>query len=110
MLVVDPWHWLQADGALPPTGSRSRSQMIRVARVIEYGGPLPAGSARETLLECSRRSSSRRCDGMLWVTKLTDDALLAFCATCKGEHMLVHNWQKTKWARGLGPPVRMKRT
>jgi hypothetical protein len=40
VLVVDPWHWLEKDGTFPTNNLRLRRRIIRVARFIEYGGPL----------------------------------------------------------------------
>lgn len=40
MLVVDPWHWLTEDGHFPDNNMRLRRQILRIARLIEYGGPL----------------------------------------------------------------------
>ena len=51
MLIVDPWHWLDKDGDLPVDNARLRRQVLRVARLIEYGGPLLPLHTRETLVE-----------------------------------------------------------
>lgn len=40
MLVVDPWHGLTEDGHLPDDNMRLRRRVLRIARLIEYGGPL----------------------------------------------------------------------
>jgi hypothetical protein len=40
MLIVDPHHWLDENGDLPVDNPRLRRQVLRVARLIEYGGPL----------------------------------------------------------------------
>ena len=55
MLVVDPRHWLMEDGDLPKTNLRLRRQALRVARLIDYGGPLAVGESREPLVECTKR-------------------------------------------------------
>src|SRR5439155_19478552 len=37
LLVVDPWHWLDANGALPANNARLRRRLLEVLRVVEYG-------------------------------------------------------------------------
>jgi hypothetical protein len=107
MLIVDPWHWLAEDGSIPTSNSRLRTNVLKVARLIEYGGPLVRGQSRETLIECRRRPKGRLCGGLFSVAKLEDDALLAFCPECGSEQVLIHNWQGTRWAQGPAQPVRM---
>src|SRR5262249_8893553 len=51
MVVVDPHHWLLEDGSLPTENLRLRRRALRIARTIEYGGPLRRGETRETLVE-----------------------------------------------------------
>ncbi len=48
MLIVDPNHWLEDDGCLPASNPRLRRQALRVARLVEYGGPLKTGQFRNT--------------------------------------------------------------
>lgn len=102
MLVVDPWHWLQPDGSLAEE-PRLRTRTIRVARLIEAGGPLPKLTAREVLVECEKRPGGRPCRALLVVTKLEDDTILAACPECEVEDTHISNWQTTPWANGLTP-------
>ena len=104
-LVVDPWHWLTPDGEIPSNQPRLRRNVLQVARVIEYGATLPPGQCRQTLLECTKRPGGLRCQGLLWVEKGADESLLAFCPECQTDHLLVHNWQGTRWAQGQLRPV-----
>lgn len=101
MLVVDPWHWLNANGTLPDGNLRLRRQVLRVARYIEYGGPLKPGESRETLIECTRRPDRKPCLGLLWVLKTEEDAIVAVCSACSANEAVVHNWQGTPWAEGV---------
>jgi hypothetical protein len=55
MLIVDPWHWLTEAGDFPLDNARLFRRVLRVARFIEYGGPLKKSEMRETLIECKRR-------------------------------------------------------
>ena len=105
MLVVDPWHWLAPDGSFPENAPRLRKNILRVARLIEYGGPLLPLEGRETLVECQKRVKRSRCPGLLWVVKTADDEIHAFCAACKADDTLISNWQNTPWADGPMPPV-----
>ena len=105
MLVVDPWHWLTPDGNLPADNPPLRKQVLRVAQVIEYGGPLLKGARRETLICCTRRPNRKPCIGLLWVEKTEQDSIHAFCPTCRTGEMLVSNWQDTIWAEGPMEPL-----
>ncbi len=104
MIVVDPHHWMTEEGDIPEI-PRLRSQMLRVATLIEYGGPMARMHGRETLLPCSRRPGRKPCPGLLVVVKRADDALHAFCPTCGSNEFLIHDWQDTPWAEGPMEPV-----
>jgi hypothetical protein len=105
MLTVDPWHWLDEHGNPPTNNLRIRRQVLRVARLIEYGGPLKQGESRETLIECTRRPGGKPCLGLLWVAKTDQDNIEAFCIVCRRLEVMVHNWQDTDWADGPMEPV-----
>ena len=107
MLVLDPWHWLAPDGSLPRDNPTLRKRVLRVARLIEYGGPLLPLEGRETLVECGKRLGRRRCPGLLWVVKTEEDEIHAFCAECRSDDSLIANWQSTRWADGPTPPVEL---
>jgi hypothetical protein len=77
MLVVDPRHWLDANGTLPTDNLRLRRQVLRVARFIEYGGPLKPLECRETLMECRKRPGGKPCTGLMWVGKTGRDDIQA---------------------------------
>jgi len=100
--VIDIRHWLDEDGfpARPV-----RKQALRVARLIEYGGPLEIGHTRATLVECSRRGDRRPCEGLLWVVKADARTIEAFCAMCRREHLLISGWEDTEWADGPMEPL-----
>jgi hypothetical protein len=53
VLVVDPWHWLTEDGDFLVDNPRLYRRMLRIARLIEYGGKLQKNETRETLVECA---------------------------------------------------------
>ncbi len=97
LLVVDPWDWLDKDGQFLLDNPRLYRRTLRIARFIEYGGPL---QKNETLIECKRRPKGKPCIGLMWVDKTEDDGILAHCVVCKTEEALVHNWQETEWASG----------
>lgn len=77
-----------------------------MARLIEYGGQLEPGQVRETLVECSRRPKRKPCPGLLWVEKLPDETIAAFCLVCQMEETFIHHWQETMWADGPMEPER----
>jgi hypothetical protein len=101
MLIVDPWHWLDSNGNLPAGNPRLRRQMLRVARFIEYGGPLKMFECRETLMECARRPNGKPCTGLMWVAKVEGDEIRAFCRVCGSDEAAIHNWHETEWANGM---------
>ncbi len=102
--IVNPAHWLTAEGLIPDD-PRIRSKIIRVAQCIEAGGPLARGHSRETLAPCRRRPGRKACLGFLWVLKEVDDSILAFCAVCRADEFLIHDWEDTQWAEGPMEPV-----
>lgn len=100
--VINIQHWLDENGdPAPPL----RRRVLRVARLIEYGGPLEVGHARATLVECGRRVSRRACEGLLWVVKKDAGTIEAFCVECRREHMLISGWEITEWADGPMEPL-----
>jgi hypothetical protein len=105
MLVVNPWHWLTKDGGFIVEEPRLYRRMFRIARVIEYGGPLQRGKMRETLVECKRRVRGSACLGVMWVAKTDRDEILARCVACRNEEALIHGWQDRDWASGMMDPV-----
>jgi len=64
VITVNPWHWLKENGSLPEE-PRLRKQALLVAQCIEYGGPLPRGHARETLIACRRKLNKKPCPCVL---------------------------------------------
>jgi hypothetical protein len=100
-MVVDIRHWL--DEAGQPAGP-VRRQALRIARLIEYGGPLQARQFRQTLVECSRRVQRKPCEGLLWVEKQQDGRIVAFCRMCEKEEIYISGWEETEWADGPMEP------
>lgn len=98
MLIVDPWHWLNSNGEIPTEYPQLRTRLLGVLRVIEYGSALKQGASCDTLIECKKRPGGRRCLGLLRVVKTENDSLYAYCPECGTEHLLVSNWQTTRWA------------
>jgi hypothetical protein len=101
LLTVDPWHWLADDGGFLYDNPRLHRRMLRIARFIEYGGPLEKNETRETLIECKRRPKGKACLGLMWVVKTEDDGIFAHCVACRNEEAFIHNWQETEWAHGM---------
>ncbi len=105
MLVVDIRHWLTPDLSLPTDNLRLRRQVLKIARLVEYGGPLPPGHTRETLVECSRRPNRQQCLGLLWVTKQDVETIFAHCLICGGDQIHISGWEDTDWAEGPMEPA-----
>lgn len=102
-LSVDIRDWLNDNDE--PATPELRSRVLRLARLIEYGGTLKAGETRLTLVECSRRPGRRACEGLLWVTKTEDDYLVASCPACEDETITISGWQDTLYAEGPPEPL-----
>lgn len=100
--VINIQHWLDENGAPAPA---VRRHALRVARLIEYGGLLPVGHLRATLVECSRRVERRPCQGLLWVAKIDDVTIEACCLMCRREQLLITGWEETEWAAGPMAPL-----
>lgn len=99
MLIVNPWHWLEPDGSIPTQNSKLRARLLAVLRVVEYGSPLEQGASCDSLIKCRKRRGGHLCLGLLRVAKTEDDSLSATCNECGTDHMLISNWQRTRWAR-----------
>ena len=106
MLILDARDLLTKDGDLPLEPPRLRRQSLRMARLIEYGGPVEIGAFRETLVECSKRLDQKPCPGLLWVTKTEDDRIRATCIICHKDEVLISHWKDTDWAEGPMEPYR----
>ena len=100
--VINIQHWLDERGA---PAAPVRRQARRVARLIEYAGPLEVGYTRATLVECSRRVDRRPCLGLLWVGKSNAATIEAFCLDCQREHLVISGWETTVWAAGPMEPL-----
>ena len=105
LVDINAWPWLE-DGDFPASNARLRS-VLRIARFIEYGGPLRPLHGRETLVECTRHSGRHTCPGFMWVVKRKDDQLSAFCGTCHRVEVIIAGWQRTAWANGPKKQVRV---
>jgi hypothetical protein len=100
MLSLNPHDWLDKDGQPPAGDPAARRKALRLARLIEYGGPLAPDEFRETLVECSRRPARKPCLGLLWVAKTEKHEILAYCPRCEKDEVLIQSWQDTAWAAG----------
>ena len=101
-LSVNIRDWL--DEHDEPATPALRSKVLRIARLIEYGGTLERGEMRITLVECSRRPGRKPCEGLLFVTKTEDDLLFAVCPICKNDSITISGWQDTLYADGQPQP------
>jgi|SRR5512139_3229312 hypothetical protein len=103
-LIVDIRHWLDERGELPLDNVQVRRRALRIAQLIEAGGPLENGQVRETLVACSCRPNRKPCLGLLWVEKARDEQIWAYCLSCRREEIMISGWQETMWARGPMAP------
>lgn len=105
VVIVDIRDWLDGHGQLPSDNLRVRRRALRIAQLIEAGGPLDVGQFRETLVACSSRPDRKPCLGLLWVEKTEDDRISAYCVACKREEIWISGWQGTRWADGPMEPA-----
>src|SRR3990172_766854 len=106
-LIVDINHLLDEGGDLPIDKTRLLPPALRVARFIEYGGPLNQLEGRETLIPCRRRPERKRCPGFIWVVKQNDNRIQAHCPICHEVEAVISGWEGTDWAEGPMEPEPM---
>jgi hypothetical protein len=104
VLSVDIRHWLDEHGELPSANPSLRRKALRIAQLIEAGALLEPGEFREVLVACSRRFDGHACEGLLWVAKLSDERLHAYCRNCAREEIYISGWQDTRWSEGPMAP------
>src|SRR5262249_9209317 len=100
-LIVDINHWLEEDGSIPTSNLRLRRNALRVARFVEYGGPLAKLEGRLTLVECKRRPNRQQCLGTMWVAKQEDDRIQVHCSFCADVESVISGWDETPYAEGF---------
>ena len=105
--VVDINDLLKENGELPTENPRLRNNALRFVTFVEYGGPLEPLHGRETLVPCRRRPGRRQCLGLMWVVKLPDNRIQAYCRDCRNVEALISGWEDSLWAEGVMPPVPM---
>ncbi len=105
VLVVDIRHWLDENGCLPAGPPALRRNALRMAQLIEYGGPLAEGHMRETLVPCRKRPARKACPGLMWVVKEADQRIYGFCMVCRRDEVVISGWQDTDWADGMMEPA-----
>jgi hypothetical protein len=103
--ILDIRHWLDDRGELPHDNPQIRRRALRIAQLIEAGGPLEPGQLRETLVACSSRPNRKPCMGLLWVEKSNDERVCAYCVVCRREEIVISGWQDTIWANGPMEPA-----
>ena len=54
---------------------------------------------------CSLRPNRKPCLGLLWVEKVEDERIYAYCLACKREEIVITGWQDTMWANGPMEPA-----
>jgi len=98
---------LRRFGIKPSFVGAASARRTGLSRIQVSARPIPTrqqaaalhpGTFRDTLIECRKRPRGARCIGLLSVAKTKDDLLHAFCLECGTEHMLVSNWQETRWS------------
>ena len=105
MLVVDIQHWLDESGDLPLEPMRLRRNALRIAQLIEYGGPLEVGQMRETLVACTKRPGRKPCPGLMWVVKEADHRICSYCIACRQDELVISGREDTLWAEGMMEPL-----
>jgi hypothetical protein len=103
--IVDIRHLLDERGGLPLDNPVLRRRALRIAQLVEAGGPLAVGQYRETLVACVARPHRKPCPGLLWVEKTRDHRIQAYCLTCHRVEALISGWERTPWASGPMVPA-----
>jgi hypothetical protein len=94
-LVVDLNDLLDKHGDIPTDDLRLRRRAVRIATLVEYGGPLEQLEGRGTMVTCRRRPRGKQCLGFMWVVKRADDRIQAHCSSC-GDVMLACSFQNAQ--------------
>jgi len=105
MLIVDMRDWIDDRGEIPLEPARFRRSALRLAQLIEYGGPLKVDETRETLVQCTKRPQRKPCPGLMWVVKEPDNRIYAYCVACRQDEVVISGWGETIWAEGMMEPV-----
>jgi hypothetical protein len=103
--VTDIRHFLDDHGRLRLDNLPLRRRALRLAQLVEAGGPLEAGQFRETLVPCPARSRRTPCLGLQWVEKTRDRRIFAWCPACHRHETLISGWEMTPWAAGPMEPA-----
>src|SRR5262245_2252806 len=103
--IIDIRHFLDERGELPLENIALRRRALRLAQLVEAGGPLESGEFRETLVACTARPNRRPCPGLLWVAKPRDRRLPAYGLACQRDEILISGWEETPWAAGPMEPA-----
>ena len=96
---------MSEDGWFPEDNPSLKKNLLRIARLIEYGAELEPMQMRMTLVECSKRLGRKACTGFLNVFKEPEGSIYAECPTCRKDQIVIHNWEETPWAPGICPPI-----
>jgi hypothetical protein len=105
IFVIDIRHFLDEQGDLPLDDVPRRRRALRLAQLVEAGGPLEVGQLRETLVACTARPNRKPCPGLLWVEKTRDHRIHGYCLACQRDELLISGWQATPWAAGPMEPA-----
>lgn len=97
---------MSKDEWFPDDDPEMRRNLLRVARLIEYGAKLKPREVRLTLVECRRRPQRKPCSGFLIVMKEPEGTIYAECMTCKKDQVVISHWEDTPWATGILPPIK----
>ncbi len=107
--IVDIRDWLDENGELP-LALPVRRRALRLAQLIEAGGPLEVSQIRETLVACSSRLQRKSCAGLLWVEKARDERIYVVLHAVSAREIFISGWQDTIWANGPMDPVVRERS
>jgi hypothetical protein len=103
--ITDIRHFLDERGELPLDNLPRRRRALRLAQLVEAGGPLEPGQFRETLVPCTARPKRRPCPGLMWVEKVHDRRIFGWCPACNRHEILISGWELTAWAAGPMEPT-----
>jgi hypothetical protein len=103
--IIDIRHFLDERGELPLENLALRRRALRIAQLVEAGGPLEVGQFRETLIACATRPNRKPCLGLMWVEKMRDHRIHAYCHACQRDEILISGWEMTPWAAGPMEPA-----
>ncbi len=85
----------------------SRRGFLTTAVGVGAAAVLKGAAAADGPSHKGRRPDRRQGLGLLWVVKLPDNRIEAYCSVCRETEAVISGWEDTIWADGMMPAIPM---